>query len=64
MKKVRLVLGQKQADALIEASLYGIEDMKDLAYNGALPGGQRIIRDADRALTVLAEANRKSKEAS
>lgn len=64
MKKVRLVLGQKQADALIEAALYGIEDMKDLAYNGDLPGAPRIIRDADRALTVLAEANRKAKEES
>ncbi len=64
MKKVRLVLGQKQAEALIEAAMYGIEDLKDLAYNGDLPGGQRIIRDADRAVSVLTEANRKSKEAS
>jgi hypothetical protein len=52
VKRVRVVLGQKQTNALISAALQGIEDLHDLGD----PESRETARLADAALDRLVSA--------
>lgn len=52
MKRVRVVLGQKQTDALITAALIGIEDLRE--YDD--PESRETARLADAALDRIIKA--------
>lgn len=53
-RRVKVLLGHRQAEALLEAALYGIADLEDQASNGDRPW--REYRKADEATSVLARA--------
>ncbi len=61
-RRVKVSLGPKQAEALLEIALYGIEDIGDQVDNGDRPA--REYRKADEALIVLARAVHAAREAS
>lgn len=59
-RAVKVLLGVRQAQALLNAALYGLADLEDQADNGDIPWSEH--RKADEATSVLARAVHKARQ--
>lgn len=59
-RRVKLLLGQRQAEALLDAAMYGLADLEDCASNGDIPWSEH--RKADESVRILARAIHKARQ--
>lgn len=59
-RRVKVSLGQRQAEALFNAALYGLADLEDCASNGDIPWSE--YRKADEVVRILARAIHKLRQ--